>query len=205
MELVTKEDAQAIVAEFSDRLGKKVDPQIEEALVQFIRITETLGFETYSSCEGHVDWGNPYPAIKFGVPVNKVPRHPWWKFWCWHRLPGVRAHQRRHAQNPEAKTTQLCFFFTRLILLHAVDLGIKVEATVRVERLGAHRFMIIPVYTDLSESCKISGDHKELSRLLKCQRHTFLTLSAFIVETLQHSENFMGVPDDGCQGCMGRI
>jgi hypothetical protein len=43
----------------TDRLGKKIDAGILETVVVF----NMLGITTFASCEGHTDWGLPYPWI----------------------------------------------------------------------------------------------------------------------------------------------
>lgn len=43
----------------TDRLGKTIDSGILETVVTF----NLLGITTLQSCEGHIDWGVPYPWI----------------------------------------------------------------------------------------------------------------------------------------------
>lgn len=42
-----------------DNLGKKIDDGIKEAVV----ILTKIGFKTSASCEGHLNWGFPFPWI----------------------------------------------------------------------------------------------------------------------------------------------
>jgi hypothetical protein len=46
-----------------DRLGTPIDSGIKRA----VQIFRTLGFETTGSCEGHLDWGLPYPWIEINT------------------------------------------------------------------------------------------------------------------------------------------
>jgi hypothetical protein len=55
------------VSRIVDRLGKRIDEGIKEAVVAL----RLLGFLTTASCEGHIDWGLPGPWIDIGeVPKD---------------------------------------------------------------------------------------------------------------------------------------
>ena len=43
----------------TDKLGEPVDDGIRHAVISFIM----LGLSTSGSCEGHLDWGLPYPWV----------------------------------------------------------------------------------------------------------------------------------------------
>ena len=49
----------AQVEQITDKLGKPVDGGIKEAVVAFM----VNDLTTESSCEGHLDWGYPYPSV----------------------------------------------------------------------------------------------------------------------------------------------
>ncbi len=49
------------VDSWTDGLGKTIDPEIKETVIAL----NVLGFTTYHSCEGHLNWGNAYPWITF--------------------------------------------------------------------------------------------------------------------------------------------
>ena len=55
-----------------DGLGKPIDPHIKKAVFTF----RYLGLSTTSSCEGHLDWGLPYPWVEFNIDssLNKQAR-----------------------------------------------------------------------------------------------------------------------------------
>ncbi len=52
------------VSQLTDALGKGVDEGIKEAVVAL----RVYGFPTTGSCEGHLDWGLPYPWIDISEP-----------------------------------------------------------------------------------------------------------------------------------------
>ncbi len=49
------------VDSWTDGLGKTIDPEIKETVIAL----NVLGFTTYQSCEGHLNWGHAYPWITF--------------------------------------------------------------------------------------------------------------------------------------------
>lgn len=54
-------------AHTTDRLGKKIDDGIFETVV----CLNMLGINTTSSCEGHLDWGLPYPWINIEPEIEQ--------------------------------------------------------------------------------------------------------------------------------------
>lgn len=48
------------VASWRDALGLKIDPEIKKMVV----VLNLLNFKTTQSCEGHIDWGRPYPWVR---------------------------------------------------------------------------------------------------------------------------------------------
>lgn len=61
----------AEVDSWVDALGKPIDINIKETII----ILNLLGFKTSQSCEGHMDWGRPYPWVSFStedVDIEKL-------------------------------------------------------------------------------------------------------------------------------------
>ena len=57
------------VEEMKDKLGKRLDSKIKDLVIGL----RMLGIETLQSCEGHLDWGNPYPWVMIlSTNKNKV-------------------------------------------------------------------------------------------------------------------------------------
>jgi len=52
------------VKQTKDSLGRPIDPEMEET----IALLWCLGFQTTSSCAGHIEHGLPYPWIEFCTP-----------------------------------------------------------------------------------------------------------------------------------------
>ncbi len=48
---------------WTDRIGMPIDERIKETVI----VLNLMGFTTSASCEGHIDWGLPYPWIDFAV------------------------------------------------------------------------------------------------------------------------------------------
>lgn len=59
------------IDETGDALGKPIDEGIKETVV----FLNALGIPTASSCEGHTDWGAPWPHI--GVEAPNEPKERW--------------------------------------------------------------------------------------------------------------------------------
>ncbi|HEU5382246.1 MAG TPA: hypothetical protein VFV38_43080 [Ktedonobacteraceae bacterium] len=51
----------------TDKLGKRIDDGIFETVV----CLNMLGISTTSSCEGHLDWGTPYPWINIEPEIEQ--------------------------------------------------------------------------------------------------------------------------------------
>jgi hypothetical protein len=58
------EESRLTVEQITDGLGKGVDPGIKETVVALM----VYGFPTTGSCEGHLEWGLPYPWVEIGEP-----------------------------------------------------------------------------------------------------------------------------------------
>lgn len=56
------------VESWTDALGMPIDPKIKETVI----VLNLLGFKTSQSCEGHIDWGNPYPWISFSAGDSEI-------------------------------------------------------------------------------------------------------------------------------------
>jgi hypothetical protein len=56
------------VMSLTDGLGKSIDPDIKNTVI----ILNLLGFKTSASCQGHLDWGLPYPWIDFNIENQEV-------------------------------------------------------------------------------------------------------------------------------------
>ncbi len=52
------------VDQLTDGRGTKVDTRIRET----VAILWLYGFHTYGSCEGHLEWGEPYPWVELYAP-----------------------------------------------------------------------------------------------------------------------------------------
>lgn len=53
------EEMEKEVDTWTDALGKGIDPGIKKTVI----VLNLLGFVTQQSCEGHIDWGRPYPWV----------------------------------------------------------------------------------------------------------------------------------------------
>ncbi|HLZ60150.1 MAG TPA: hypothetical protein VKR06_24635 [Ktedonosporobacter sp.] len=60
------EHAEAILSQVQDQMGHRIDAGILAPVVGL----NLLGFHTTASCEGHLNWGCPYPWIEFYQEVN---------------------------------------------------------------------------------------------------------------------------------------
>jgi hypothetical protein len=56
------------VASWGDGLGLGIDPGIKKAVI----VLNLLGFKTEGSCQGHIDWGLPYPWIDFNTQDEEI-------------------------------------------------------------------------------------------------------------------------------------
>lgn len=204
MHLITTKEASELVMSFKDPLGKPIDPGIAESLTEFIRVTQALGFKTVQSCEGHADWGFPCPWIDFEVNNEQILMPPLWKLWKFSERRRAVRESEKHAQNAEEKTNQLCAMFTRFLVQHDKMHGTDPESFLMINRRQRFRFRLIPARILLSDSYKASGDIAALNSLLEEQRSVFKSFASFCVRTLEQEQNLIGIPDDGCRGCMGR-
>lgn len=204
MHLITAEEAKKLVVNLKDRLGRPIDIGIVEAIGDFIRVTQALGFKTVQSCEGHIDWGLPYPWIDFEVSNERISIPPFWKLWKFSRRRWVIKENEKHARNAEEKTDQLCAMLTRFLIQHDKVHGTNPESFLVIDRWQRFSFRLMPARSLISRSYKVSGDTFVLSCLLEEQRDTFKSFASFCVEVLEREKNLIGTPDEGCKGCMGR-
>jgi hypothetical protein len=204
MHLITTGEAQKLVVSLKDRLGRPIDPGIAESLTEFIRVTQALGFKTIGSCEGHIDWGLPYPWIDFEVSAERVPVPSLWKLWKFSKRRRAIKESKKHAQNAEEKTDQLCAMLTRFLVQHDKVHGVQPEAFLVIDRWQRFLFRLMPARTLLSDSYKVSGDISALNSLLEEHRGVFKSFASFCARTLEQEQNLVGTPDEGCKGCMGR-
>lgn len=63
---MTIKEALAKVDAITDALGKPIDENVR----QIVAALHLHGIPTTGSCEGHVDWGEPYPWIDIGADVG---------------------------------------------------------------------------------------------------------------------------------------
>lgn len=56
------------VASWGDALGKGIDPGIKKMIVAL----NLLNFKTEQSCEGHIDWGRPYPWVSISTKTSEL-------------------------------------------------------------------------------------------------------------------------------------
>lgn len=67
-------DIRARVGEFTDKLGREMDPGILETVVTL----NVAGFATVQSCEGHLDHGTPYPWVNLAdVGWERIIEKDW--------------------------------------------------------------------------------------------------------------------------------
>ena len=64
------EDMEKKVASWGDALGMGIDPQIKKMVI----ILNLLDFKTMQSCEGHMDWGLPYPWVRMTTETPKIEK-----------------------------------------------------------------------------------------------------------------------------------
>jgi hypothetical protein len=56
------------VDSWKDALGLGIDTGIKNTVI----VLNLLGFKTSASCQGHIDWGLPYPWIDFAMEDNEI-------------------------------------------------------------------------------------------------------------------------------------
>ncbi len=204
LNIISVEEARTVVTELKDRLGRPIDPGIAEALIHFVRFTQALGFQTTQSCEGHIDWGLPFPWIDFQIPHGEVLLPPWWKVWkIRQRLRGKREEE-RHFRNEEKKADQLCVMMTRYLVRYEQMHGGDPETALHINRWNHRTFRLKAVHSWLSEGYKASADDAALDQLLVSQRKAMYSFALFCLEQLAREPNLVGIPEEGCPGCMGR-
>ena len=59
------------IEQITDGLGMEIDPGIRETIIYL----QAHGFKTYASCEGHEDWGLPYPWVDIGEMLDEDTRY----------------------------------------------------------------------------------------------------------------------------------
>lgn len=72
------EEACAEVAQFTDNLGCEVDDGIFDTVVAL----NLLGLRTVQSCEGHLNYGHPYPWVWVADPEHNNRVLAPWKYVC---------------------------------------------------------------------------------------------------------------------------
>ena len=204
MKLITVEESQLMVEGFKDGMGKPVDAGIAQALAEFVRVAKALGFETMQSCEGHIDWGAPYPWIDFQVPHMKIPLPPRWKVWRIRQRIMRQRENEKHARNEEKKCGQLCVMLTRYLVRYELLHGSTHTTALHIERWQRSEFRLMPVHVLLSEGFKTASDNKALDKTLETQRNAISMFASFCVTQLEKETNLVGIPQEGCPGCMGR-
>lgn len=67
------------VETWTDALGLGIDPGIKKTVI----ILNLLGFKTQQSCEGHIDWGRPYPWVSITTEDKQIEtlRNEGMKIW----------------------------------------------------------------------------------------------------------------------------
>jgi len=65
------------VAHWGDALGKGIDPGIKK----IVTVLNLLNFKTEQSCEGHINWGRPYPWVRIATSDSELDasRNEWRK------------------------------------------------------------------------------------------------------------------------------
>lgn len=205
MNIITLAEAEGIVRDMEDGTGKKIDAGVFNALIYLTQVVTTLGIATEQSCEGHFDWGHPYPSVTFVVPFVEHVLPPWWKFWRYQERRHVTNRNKEHWRNMEARTAYLLATLTRVLIRWQDESGVKAEHMLFFERTDANRFQLQPVFSLHNQTLKFSGDYQELGRLLVGQRATLEGVAAELALFFEGSKQFVGVPPDGCPGCLGQI
>jgi len=204
LKLMQLREARRIVEDIKDKSGKSVDHGIIDALTEFIRVTHALGFETAQSCEGHIDWGNPFPWIDFRVTTDSVEIPSRWKFWYYLRRMRQAQEREWHLNNLEEKVDQFAAMLTHYLVQYDMVHGTKPEHVLYINRGHRFGFRLMPARKLLFQGCRISGDNQGLSQLLEGQRHVFKTFALFCSALIEKESDLTGFPEDGCRGCMGR-
>ena len=71
-EQVTWDEAEVMLSQVQDNMGQRIDGGILAPVVGL----NLLGYHTTASCEGHLNWGCPYPWIEFYREVT-YPDYEW--------------------------------------------------------------------------------------------------------------------------------
>ncbi len=64
------ENMEKKVASWGDALGMGIDPRIKKMVI----VLNLLDFKTTQSCEGHTDWGLPYPWVRMTTETPKIEK-----------------------------------------------------------------------------------------------------------------------------------
>lgn len=64
---MNREEVAADVELITDGLGKRIDQNIKQVVISF----RMAGLSTSGSCQGHMNWGYPYPWVEFYVDSKK--------------------------------------------------------------------------------------------------------------------------------------
>jgi hypothetical protein len=92
-----------------DKLGKGIDDKIFLPVVAL----RTYGFDTTASCEGHLNWGEPFPWIDIGV-ITRPPKAQ--KLERSIRVNNLKEQKRLLKLLEEFYTQRAVNIYTRLIL-----------------------------------------------------------------------------------------
>lgn len=204
MKLMPPEEARRIIESIGEKPGKSADPGIIDALIEFVRVAQALGFETVQSCEGHIDWGHPFPWIDFRVSLDKVEILSRWKFWYYLRRKHQVQEHERHLKNLEEKVDQFSAMLTHFLVQYDMVHGTKPEHVLYINRGHWFGFRLMPARKLIFQGCRISGNNQALNALLEEQRHVLKTFALFCSSHIEEESNLTGFPEGGCRGCMGR-
>lgn len=207
MEMIKLSTATDIVADMKDMLGKGVDKGTAEALAHFVVLSKVLGCETDESCEGHADWGHPYPSVTFSVPYAHIQLPPLWNIVKWkERRRDIS--QNKHAYHQcEESTDVILRTFSRMLVDMYHERPVSNHETMFVfRRTNFNTFKILPVFYEVNEMVKLSGRVDALHNLLKAQRDALMVVAGQLMKKLEgNSDIFEGVPENACMHCFGKI
>lgn len=199
MHTMPEDVADKTILETKDRLGRPVDPGVSTSVKNLLRAGYALGITTTQSCEGHIDWGHPYPWVDMELikPYPTLKKIPWWRFWRTRSQSCNSFNLGKEAKNFEHTLEEQAIFLTRILLEYSQKNMSGGKDLLSIHEIGSCAFRISPAHTYYAEGLKKSGDYHQLEKQLQLWR---TELEKFSAEVLRQTENIQSAalaPADG--------
>jgi hypothetical protein len=206
VEMISKIRAVELVQEIEASDMKPIDAGILQTVINFAMINSLLPITTYTSCEGHSDWGNPFPVIGFVSNHKETPiQTPSWKFWRRAEREAELRHNSEGFLLSEAAVTSVVRFFVRELITYYTDKDIHPTLMFQVLQTDAFSFKILPVYREFFLSKKSEGEFHQLEEVLFLARKELEYFSAWMLDRLSKNSSFEGDGYSDRFRCRGKI